>query len=163
MNMKRSSLVIAAAAFGCTPPQREPAAPPSGFEHAYAAPSCAPWDGYAVSIVMRPTPLAPLDSSIETRDVPHLELGIYPRDERGTGRSGIRRGTYRWPADPEVAGGAYCDGGERCTPIRTGRIRVHDVDEDGRLGGTVDLQLDGGRSIRGTFDASWRQRTMLCG
>lgn len=160
--MKRTSLFIMAAVLGCPPQQPELAGPPAGFEHAYAAPSCAPWDGYAVSLVLRRTVLAPLDSLIERRDGPHLQLGIYPRDGRGTGRSGVRPGTYQWPADPEVAGGASCDG-ERCTPLPAGRITVHDAAADGRLRGTVDLTVSDGRSIRGTFNASWRQRTQLCG
>ena len=160
--MNRATLLLAVAALGCPPQQPEPVGPPAGFEHAYAAPSCAPWDGYAVSLVMRPTPLAPLDSLIEARDSPHLELGIYPRDARGTGRSGLRPGTFRWPAEPEVAGGAFCDG-ERCSPISAGRIAVHDAAADGRLRGIVDLTLGDGRSVRGTFDATWRQRSRLCG
>lgn len=160
--MKRTSVLVAVAALGCPPQQPEPTGPPAGFEHAYAAPSCAPWDGYAVSLVLRRTPLAPLDSLIEARDGPHLQLGMYPREARGAGRSGIRPGTFRWPADPEVAGGAFCDG-ERCTSMPAGRITVLDAAADGRLRGFVDLTLGDGRSIRGTFDASWRQRMQLCG
>ena len=160
--MNRTAFFLVAAALGCPPQQPAPSGPPAGFEHAYAAPSCAPWDGFAVSVVLRPTPLAPLDSLIEARDTPHLELGIYPRDSRGTGRSGLLPGTFRWPADPEVAAGAFCDG-ERCTSISRGRITVNDAAADGRLRGVVDLALADGRAIRGTFDASWRQRSRLCG
>lgn len=160
--MRLAASLLAVTALGCATHQPEPAGPPAGFEHAYAAPSCAPWDGYAVSLVLRSTPLAPLDSLIEAGDDPQLRLGIYPRDTRGAGRSGIRPRTVRWPADPEVAGGALCEGG-RCSTIPRGSITVREAEDDGRLRGIVDLALGDGRSVRGTFDAAWRQRMQLCG
>lgn len=160
--MRFAAILLAVTAFGCPAADPEPTDPPAGFPHAYAAPSCAPWDGYAVSLVLRSTPLAPLDSLIEQGTDAQLQLAIYPRDGRGTGLSGIRPGTVRWPADPEVAGGSLCEGG-RCTGISRGRIVVRDAQDDGRLRGFVDLTLGDGRSIRGTFDAPWRPRTQLCG
>jgi hypothetical protein len=115
-----------------------------------------------VSLVLRGTPLAPLDSMIEAGDDPQLRLGIYPRDRRGVGRSGVRPGPARWPGDPEVGGGALCAAG-RCTAIPRGRITIREARDDGRLRGIVDVTLGDGRSVRGTFDAAWRQRMRLCG
>lgn len=160
--MRPAAILLAVTALDCRPRQPEPTGPPAGFEHAYAAPDCAPWDGYAVSLVLRGTPLAPLDSMIEAGDDPQLRLGIYPRDRRGVGRSGVRPGPARWPGDPEVGGGALCAAG-RCTAIPRGRITIREARDDGRLRGIVDVTLGDGRSVRGTFDAAWRQRMRLCG
>lgn len=159
--MKHWALLLGLAALGC-PRQPEPTAPPAGFPHAYAGPSCAPWDGYAVAIVLRRMPLAPGDSILETGDEPRLQLGVYPRDTRGQGASGLRPGTFRWPNEPEVAGGSVCEDG-RCTGLPAGTITIRQADPDGRLRGAVDLRLGDDRVIRGTFDAEWRHRTQLCG
>ena len=76
--------MLAATVSGCVTNAADPKDPPAGFEHAYAAPGCAPWDGYAVSLVLRHTALAPLDSIIEAGDDSQLHLEIYPRDAPGT-------------------------------------------------------------------------------
>jgi hypothetical protein len=159
--MRRAAILIVTTALGCARPP-EPAGPPAGYDHAYAGPSCAPWDGYAVSLVLRSVPLAPGDSVIERGNEPQLRLGIYPRKTRGSGPSGLAPGTVRWPADPEVAGGALCAGG-RCSAMPRGAITSRQVDDDGRLRGHVDLQLADGRAARGTFDAEWRHIRRLCG
>ena len=99
---------------------------------------------------------------IEAGDDPQLRLAIYPRATRGVGRSRVRPGTAQWPGDPEVAGGALCGAG-RCTAIPRGSITIREARDDGRLRGIVDLALGDGRSVRGTFDAAWRQRMQLCG
>src|SRR5512145_2238791 len=141
-------LLIVAPACGRMP---EPWAPPAGFEHAYAAASCAPWDGYAVSLVLRGAPLARGDSAIEEGDAPQLRLAIYPRSGNDASASRLPAGTYRWPAEPEKAIGALCENG-RCTTMPSGRITVRESAADGRLRGSVDLTLQDGRSLRGTFD-----------
>ena len=130
--------------------------PPQGFAHAYAAPSCAPWDGYAVSIVLRGDPLDPADSLIEGGDQPQLRVAIYPRDAT---RLGPR--TYRWPRQPEEASGARCEGG-RCEPARTGWIRIRSIAADSGLRGEIELQLSGGATFRGGFTAVWRSRKNFC-
>ena len=147
------------AALGCSG-QAGPSEPPTGFEHAYASPSCAPWDGFAVSLVLRGAPLAPGDSAIEAGDSPQLRLALYPRTS-GTGPSGLRPGTDRWPDQPEVAVGSRCDAG-RCTTMPSGRIIVQDVEAGGRFRGTLDLLLQDGSELRGSFDADWRPRRMFC-
>lgn len=147
------------AALGCSG-QAEPSEPPTGFEYAYAGPSCAPWDGFAVSLVLRGAPLAPGDSVIEAGDPAQLRLALYPRTT-GTGPSGLRPGTYRWPDQPEVAVGAWCAAGS-CTTMPSGRITVREVAADGRFRGTVELRLLDGKSLRGSFDAEWRPRRMFC-
>ena len=160
--MRLAAIVVAGAVSGCLTNAAESTDPPAGFEHAYAAPGCAPWDGYAVSLVLRHTPLAPLDSIIEAGDDPQLRLEIYPRDARDARPPGVRPGTVRWPADAQVAAGALCEGG-RCTAIPSGSITVREADNAGRLRGSVDLTLTGNRSVRGAFSADWRQRMRLCG
>lgn len=140
--------------------QAEPSGPPAGFEYAYAAASCAPWDGPAVSLVLRGAPLAPGDSAIEAGSVPQLRLALYPRAP-GISPSGLNPGTYRWPGDTEVAIGSLCQGGS-CSTGTAGRITLREVGTDGRLRGSTELSLPDAGTIRGTFDAEWRARTMYC-
>ncbi|MDF2773450.1 MAG: hypothetical protein K0S86_2947 [Geminicoccaceae bacterium] len=159
--MKLWILLLGIPALGC-PRQPEPPAPLADFPHAYAGPSCAPWDGFAVAIVLRRMPLAPGDSILEMGDEPRLQLGVYPRDGRGMGASALRPGTFRWPDEPEVAGGSFCENG-RCTGLPAGTITIRQAEPDGRLRGAVDLRLADGRAVRGVFDAEWRHRAQLCG
>ena len=154
---------VAGFVISCAPHAVDMSSPPPGFEHAYAAPDCAPWDGYAVSLVLRHSALAPSETAIERGDDEQLRLGIYPRDSRAQNpTTGLERGTVGWPADPQVAGGAVCAAG-RCGEIPRGTITIRDIGADGRLTGSVDLTLPGSRSVRGTFQAEWRQRARLCG
>jgi hypothetical protein len=155
----RNGLVLLLAACGGGEP--EPVAPPEGFEHAYAAASCAPWDGYAVSLVLRGASLATGDSAIEAGDAPQLQLALYPRSGNDASVSRLPTGTYRWPSEPEMAVGAWCERGH-CTTMRSGRITVREAAADGRLRGSVDVTLQDGRSMRGTFDAEWRPRRWFC-
>lgn len=140
--------------------QSEPSGPPAGFEYAYAGPSCAPWDGHAVSLVLRGAPLAPADSAIEAGPAPQLRLALYPRSP-GISPSGLKPGTYRWPSETEVAIGSLCQGGS-CSTATSGKVTLHDVGTDGRLRGSAELTLPGAGTIGGTFDAEWRSRQMYC-
>ena len=140
--------------------QSEPSGPPAGFEYAYAGPSCAPWDGYAVSLVLRGAPLAPGDSAIEAGSGAQLRLALYPR-KPGIGPSGLNPGTYRWPSETEVAIGSRCQT-VSCSTATSGRITLREVGSDGRLRGSAELELPGTGIVRGTFDAEWRSRQMFC-
>jgi hypothetical protein len=140
--------------------QSEPSLPPAGFEYAYAGPSCAPWDGHAVSLVLRGAPLAPGDSAIEAGSTPQLRLALYPRSA-GISPSGLNPGIYRWPSETEVAIGSLCQGGS-CSTAAAGRITLREVGTDGRLRGTAELELPGTGTLRGTFDAEWRSRQVFC-
>ncbi|HEX6048706.1 MAG TPA: hypothetical protein VFZ21_05550 [Gemmatimonadaceae bacterium] len=115
-----------------------------------------------MALLLRSTPLAAGDSVLESGAEPQLRLGIYPRDSRLAGRSGLRPRTFRWPGEPEVAGGSFCANG-RCTGLPAGTITIRQADPDGRLRGVVDLRLADGRGVRGAFDAEWRHRAQLCG
>ncbi|HJR36035.1 MAG TPA: hypothetical protein VJ817_13855 [Gemmatimonadales bacterium] len=140
--------------------QAEPSEPPPGFEYAYAGPSCAPWDGHAVMVVLRGAPLAPGDSAIEAGPAPQLRLALYPRSP-GISPSGLNPGTYRWPGETEVAIGSICQGGS-CSTATSGKVTLHVVGTDGRLRGSAELTLPDAGTIRGSFDAEWRSRQMYC-
>ena len=140
--------------------QSEPSGPPAGFEFGYAGPSCAPWDGYAVSLVLRGAPLAPGDSAIDAGSAAQIRLALYPRNP-GISPSGLSPGTYRWPGETEVAIGSLCQRGS-CTTATSGRITLRHVGTDGRLRGSAELALPGTGIVRGTFDAEWRPRQMFC-
>jgi len=155
MRLLGLSLVVAA----CSG-QAEPSGPPAGFEYAYAGPSCAPWDGYAVSLVLRGAPLAPGDSAIDAGPAAQLRLALYPRDP-GISPSGLNPGSYRWPSQTEVAIGSLCQAGS-CSTATSGRIILREVGADGRLRGSVELALPDAGTLRGTFDAEWRPRQMFC-
>ena len=140
--------------------QAEPSGPPAGFEFAYAGPSCAPWDGYAVSLVLRGAALAPGDSAIEAGSAAQLRLALYPRSP-GISPSGLNPGTYQWPSETEVAIGSLCQAGS-CSTATSGKITLSAVGTDGRLRGSAELTLPNAGTIRGTFDAEWRPRQMFC-
>lgn len=133
--------------------------PPAGFEFAYAGPSCAPWDGHAVSLVLRGAPLAPGLSAIEAGSAAQLRLALYPRNP-GISPSGLNPGTYRWPSETEVAIGSLCQRGS-CTTATSGRITLRDGGTDGRLRGSAELELPGTGIVRGSFDAEWRPRQLF--
>ena len=139
-----------------------PSGAPPGFQNAYAAPSCAPWDGYAVSLVLRNDALAPTDSLIEKGSEPHLQIGLYPRESRGSNPSGLEPATFEWPADPEVANAGYCLNGQ-CENASKGRVRVTSVLPSGDFEGDVEITMPDGKVVRGGYQAKWRPRTMLCG
>ena len=158
-NFRMSLLGLCLVLAACSA-QSEPSGPPAGFEYAYAGPSCAPWDGYAVSLVLRGAALAPGDSAIDAGSEAQLRLALYPR-EPGISPSGLKPGTYRWPSDTEVAIGSLCLAGT-CSTATSGKIILRDVGTDGRLRGSVELELPGPGTLRGTFDAEWRPRQMYC-
>ena len=124
--------------------------PPDDFAYAYAAPSCAPWDGRAVEILLTTAPAADPE---EAR--PQLRLAIYPQtpDLEGT--------TYRWPADPELATGARCDA-DSCRTAAAGEIVLTAVYPDSTLEGTVTLRFGPQEVLTGGFRAIWRSRRILC-
>jgi hypothetical protein len=158
------ALVLLAGPAACAGGQESaiPSEPPPGFRYAYAAPSCAPWDGFAVSLVLRDDALTATDSMIEAGDRAHLQIGLYPRGSEGIAPSGLAPGTFRWPNQPEMAGGARCENG-RCEAAPTGRVIIRDVQPDGRFSGEVDVILRNGEPVRGSFQADWRTRQMFCG
>jgi len=155
--MRRLSLCLMVAACSA---QSEPSGPPAGFEYAYAGPSCAPWDGHAVMVVLRGAPLTPGDSAIEAGQAPQLRLALYPRGP-GVSPSGLNPGTYRWPSETEVAIGSLCQAGS-CSTAASGKVTLHDVGTDGRLRGSAELELPGAGPLRGTFEAEWRPRQQYC-
>ena len=157
LRMRRLPLCLLVAACSA---QAEPSGPPAGFEYAYAGPSCAPWDGYAVSLVLRGAPLAPGDSVIDAGQEAQLRLALYPR-EPGISPSGLKPGSYRWPSEIEVAIGSLCQAGI-CSTASSGKITLREVGTDGRLRGSAELELPGTGKVRGSFDAEWRPRQMYC-
>ena len=149
---------------GCTrgPETAIPSEPPSGFGYAYAGPSCAPWDGFAVSLGLRADSLAPSDSMIAAGDSPQVRLELYPRRSEAGGPSGLAPGILQWPNDPEVAAGARCENGQ-CVRSPRGRVHLRETRPDGSMRGELEVMLENGDTVRGSFDARWRNRVMLCG
>ncbi len=131
--------------------------PPAGLTYAYAAPSCAPWDGYAVSLVLRVDSLADSVSAIEGGTGAALQLAIYPR-----AAGGLVPGTYEWPANPDVAGGARCESGS-CTALPRGAITIRRIGGDQSLEGSIVIWPASGAPVHGGFRAAWRPRQALCG
>jgi len=124
---------------------------PDNYAYAYASPSCAPWDGRAVEILLTTAPAAAPE---EAR--PQLRLAIYPRTPELQGT------TYRWPVDQEMATGARCEA-DSCQSATEGDVRIRSVHPDSTLEGTVTLRFGPGDVLTGGFRAVWRSRRMLCG
>jgi hypothetical protein len=151
------ALLIAGAA-GCDSPSPEAAVPPPppGFPYASAAPDCAPWDGAAISILLAAEPGSDTAGIAETVR-PLLRVAIYPRDTGVTGR------TYRWPADPQVAAGLRCEGGDSCEVSDGGEVTLLPAPGDTLFEGSVRLHFADGATISGGFRATWHPRRILCG
>jgi hypothetical protein len=155
--------MVLALSAGCACAVADPAGLPE-YPYAYAARSCAPWDGFAVSLVLRRDSLAPGDSLIEQSGGPMLQLGLYPRDRgRGSGPTGLAPYTFRWPLEPEEASGARCQQGPPCETFSRGRIAIRSISPDGAITGEVELESAQGAVVRGGFRAAWRQRVVYCG
>jgi hypothetical protein len=125
--------------------------PPDHFAFAYATPSCAPWDGSAVEILLTTMPAGDPEAAR-----PQLRLAVYPRSAELAGT------TYRWPDDQLMATGARCDA-DSCQTAPAGEIRLGTVHPDSTLEGTVTLRFGPGDVLTGGFRAAWRSRRMLCG
>lgn len=126
--------------------------PPSGYPLAFVMHDCAPWDGPAIAIILTSHAL----DSLEVAH-PYVRLVIYPRGESLTG------GTYRWPADPEMAVGTRCVSADSCDLATAGQILVRTVRPDTVLEGRVQLRFASGEQIAGGFRAVWLQRRVMCG
>ena len=125
--------------------------PPDGFAYAYATPSCAPWDGRAVEILLTAAPAVDPENAR-----PLLRLVIYPRERD------LARKSYRWPADPEMATGARCTA-DACDFAESGEISLRAVRADSAVEGTVTLRFQSNEVLSGGFRAEWRSRQVFCG
>jgi hypothetical protein len=159
LDPRRAALLVSLIAAACGDHADPASLPPvpAGFAYAYAAPSCAPWDGYAVSLVLRTTPLAGADTVIEAGDAPQLRVSIYPRDG-----AGLAKRTYRWPRQPEEATASRCESGQ-CEPAPSGWVTIRAVAPDSEVTGELELKLQPSRTVRGGFRALWRARRYFCG
>jgi len=158
-NLRHAALLLGVSSISCGDSPDLATLPPSppGFAYAYAAPSCAPWDGPAVSLVLRSDPLAGSDSLIEQGDRPQLRISIYPREA-----GGLARRTYRWPRQPEEAAASRCESGQ-CDPVSAGWVTIRTIAPDSQLTGELELRFEGGGTARGGFRAAWRSRRYFCG
>jgi hypothetical protein len=147
------SITALAALAGCSSSAGTPPSPPA-FDVAYAQPSCAPWDGAAVELVLRPDSV-PGSAAIDSAST-RLQLAIFP-----TASSNLV-GTYSWPSQPEQAMGSACTEAG-CEILPSGTVEILAVNTDSSLEGTVSLRRRDSTTVRGGFHAQWRGRTILCG
>lgn len=132
-------------------------APPVALTYAYAAPACAPWDGYAVSLVLRTDSLPDSVRAIENGSSPMLRIALYPREA-----GGLAVRTYAWPAAPEEASGSWCRTGA-CAAVPRGRVTIRHVGPDHGFDGELTVWLADGSRMNREFRAAWRPREQLCG
>ena len=126
--------------------------PPEGFEFAFAAPDCAPWDGPAISILLTGSLADSVDGASR-----QLRVAVYKRSDSVAGHR------FLWPADPEVAGGTRCRDAESCEAASSGEIDFRPTGTDTLLEGTVLLRFAETDSVYGGFRAEWRPRRVMCG
>lgn len=126
--------------------------PPAGYPFAYATRDCAPWDGPAVTVYF---------AAVESEQIPpadrHLEVSIYRSPTDLAGR------TFGWPADPEVGGGRRCLSADTCEVVPEGRVSIRESRPDSSLAGELFLRTASGDTVRGGFNARWRDRRIMCG
>lgn len=146
-----------AACLACSACADAATAPATALAVAYAAPSCAPWDGYAVSLVLRTDSLADSIRAIENGSSPMLRIALYPRESGWTAPR-----TYAWPAEPEEASGSWCPAGA-CAGVPRGRVTIRHLGPDHGFDGDLTVWLADGSRLTREFRAAWRPREQLCG
>jgi len=131
---------------------RSEVTPSSNYPYAYASPTCAPWDGPAVTIYLTPT----LADSIAP-GAAHLSISIWTSASELPGRS------FSWPTDKQTGAGVRCARQGDCEAAAAGRVAFRPFAADSVLEGSFDLLFSDSTSERGGFRAAWRPRQELCG
>ena len=149
--------LVGACLFCCVACADAATAPAPPLPYAYAAPSCAPWDGYAVSLVLRGDSLADSVTAIESGTTTLLRIALYPRE---AGDVTLR--AYTWPAAPEEAGASWCRSGA-CVTAPRGQVTIERIRPDHGFDGTLTVSLPDGSRMTREFRAAWRPRQQLCG
>ena len=144
---------LVAAAVACERPSATPSTPPlAEFPYATATPDCAPWDGPAVAILFTATA-----DTVAPDSAPYLRVGLYDARER------LLRRTIRWPAETDVGGASWCVDGDDCMAADSGVVQLDALERDSVIPGRLRLVFPGGAVLDGSFRATWRPRTALCG
>jgi hypothetical protein len=143
---------VATIACGTEPDPTLPSEPIREFPFATASPSCAPWDGPAVAILLTATA-----DTLPPAAAPYLNVGLYDSRDR------LLRRTISWPAETEVGGASWCVDGDDCMAADSGVVRLDAVEDDSVLAGRLRLHFPGGAVLDGSFRATWRPRTAICG
>lgn len=122
------------------------------FPTAVASVSCGPTDGPAVLIELstagRSDPVRP----------PLVRIMVYRSPAEAMGR------TWAVGSGSDEGFGSYCATETNCEAATEGStIRIARSETAGTLSGDIDLAFPKRGAVRGTFQAVWRERAVLCG
>lgn len=129
--------------------------PPAGFSFAYATPSCAPWDGPAVTLYLTPqavdsgSPLPP----------PGASLGV----SIWKSRAELPGARFSWPSSGQVGAAQVCTREAECEAASGATVAFGQDGSQDTLQGMMDLAFPQRGRITGDFRARWIQRSMFCG
>ncbi len=129
--------------------------PPTGFPHAYAHPTCAPWDGAAVEVYLTPVPLdsgAPLPPALN-----YVAITVW----RGLDR--LADSEWIWPTTEQIGSVTRCSTPSACEQATTAAVRFRSVDSTSRLEGSLEATFPSGTTTKGGFRAAWRSDRVFCG
>lgn len=125
--------------------------PLPGYPFAQATRDCAPFDGPAVTVVLRPSA-----DSLEAAG-PQLRVSIWLSPENVAGA------TFRSSDDPVRGYAQECRGNWECDAIPEWRVHFARFGSDSTLEGTLELGRADGSIRQGTFRAAWQSRQVFCG
>jgi uncharacterized protein (DUF1697 family) len=130
-------------------------APPAGYEFAYAAATCAPWDGRATTLYFTS---AALDSSASLPPSNgYLSVALWRPAEALPGA------TFVLPATEQLGAAANCPAAGSCELASAANIHFRATVPDGALEGTLDVTFPDRRHVSGGFHAVWRPQREMCG
>ena len=154
MRLPTLSLVIVIA---CGPGDytTPPAGPPTGFPHAYAHRTCAPWDGAAVAMYLTPSPL--VSGAQFPPAMAYVEITIW------RGLDHLAGTVWTWPTTEQIGLVARCSAQSKCEQAMTARVRFRFADSTDRLEGDVEAAFPSGATTKGEFRAVWRSEQVFCG
>jgi hypothetical protein len=122
------------------------------YPYAFAARTCAPWDGAAVTIYLTPS----LGDSAALNGA-HLSISIWTSPTELPGRS------FNWPSEKQIGAGLRCTEQGDCQPAAAGRVAFRRFVSDSILEGSFDLLFSDSTREQGGFRAAWRPWRELCG
>jgi hypothetical protein len=128
---------------------------PEGYPYAYAARSCAPWDGPAVTIFLVPSPVD--SSSTLPPDAPHIELAIWRSPASLTGT------TLTWPTTEQIGVLTACRDQTTCEQATAATVRFRSLPSGGSLEGHISAKFPTATGVSGGFRAVWHPERALCG
>ena len=125
----------------------------ASFSHGLIENSCAPWDGLAITITLT-------SESAQCDRAPsggYLSMGVW------RGLPLHDRQIVKFGSGSDNGFGSRCAKEGDCQGAESGMIEFEKFKEGSGARGRYELHFKSGETVKGTFDAQWCKRRLLCG